>query len=359
MDLWQPLQVAHRTLRNRIVFPPVVTNLASGGGEVTDDLLTHYRRIAAGGAGLVIVEATYIHPSSRAFPFGLGADHPDKLPGLRRLAQAIKKEGALPGIQLFHPGARANPNLAGVVGVGPSSITLMPNLPSQALTKDEIRDLTKTFGDAVELAVKAGFELICLHMAHGFLLSEFLSPLANRRRDEYGGSLENRLRFPLAVLEEALRRAPKAIISCRISAHEGEGGITPAEAAQIAQALSAHAHIIDVSAGWPGGAVVTVPPASVPPGCFLEYARVVKEAVSVPVIGVGRITDHLLAQKALAEGQADLIAFARALLCDPEMPNKVRDGRPYEECDSCSGCHRLLHRGAKVRCIKKKAPGSP
>ena len=118
MDLWQPLQVAHRTLRNRIVFPPVVTNLASGGGEVTDDLLTHYRRIAAGGAGLVIVEATYIHPSSRAFPFGLGADHPVKLPGLRRLAQAIKKEGASRGSSFSTPGPGLIPILPGSLALG-------------------------------------------------------------------------------------------------------------------------------------------------------------------------------------------------------------------------------------------------
>ena len=359
MDLWQPLAIADRTLRNRIVFPPVVTNLAGGKGEVTEELIAHYSRIAAGGAGLVIVEATYIHPAGRAFPFGLGADESGKLPGLRRLAAAIKKEGALAGIQLFHPGARANPNLTGVLGLGPSSITLMPKLPSRALPKDEIQDLTNTFGNAVELAVQAGFDLVCLHMAHGFLLSEFLSPLANRRRDEYGGSTSNRLRFPLAVLKEARRRAPNALVSCRISAHEGEGGIIPTEAARIASSLASHAHIIDVSAGWPGAAIVSVPPAAFPPGCYLEYARIVKEAVSIPVIGVGRITDHLLAQEALAKGQADLIAFGRALLCDPDLPIKVREGRPYEECQSCSGCHRLLHRGGKVRCVRMKAPGSP
>ncbi|MGI6037836.1 MAG: tRNA-dihydrouridine synthase [Limnochordia bacterium] len=350
MRLLEELHLGEQMLRNRIVFPPMVTNLATAEGYVTDEQIDYYRRFAAGGAALVIVEATFVDWRGRAFPFGLGISNDDMIPGLKKLATAIKDEGALAAIQIFHAGARANGELQGVIGLGPTGMTMRPGLPVHPIDEEGMGKITQFFVQGAQRAVEAGFDLICLHMAHGYLLSQFLSPLSNKRGDAYG---QDRAKFPLEVLEEVRKAIPGTLLSCRINGWE-PGGLTPEAAAEIALRLEEKgADLIDVSGGFPGTEVPPVPDKSVPNGCFLPGAAEVKKRVSVPVIGVGRIIEAAMAEEALAEGKADLIAIGRGLLADPLWAQKLAKGEPLKKCVTCMGCHRLLGRGGKVRCVRE------
>lgn len=339
--LISPTKIGNLQLKNRMVMPPMETNYAYGDGSVTDRLVAYHEERARGGVGLIIVEASYVHITGKGFKNGLGIYSDRLIPGLRRLVEAVHAHGAKIAIQLFHGGRQAHSEYTGQPLLAPSPIPdpTVGETPKE-LSKDEINMLVKAFAEAARRAKTAGFDAIELHGAHGYLLDEFLSPFSNKRTDEYGGSLENRMRFPLEVVR-AVRQAvgPEFPIIYRMSADEKvPGGLTLDETKVVARRLEQEGvNALHVSAGVYASAQWVIQPMYLPRGCLVDLAQGIKSVVKIPVIAVGRINDPEVAEDILKAGKADLISFGRGLLTDPEMPKKVIEGR-LDEIRHCIAC---------------------
>jgi 2,4-dienoyl-CoA reductase-like NADH-dependent reductase (Old Yellow Enzyme family) len=194
-------QIGRMRLRNRFVMPSMVTNFAAVDGAVTERIMAYHQARAKGGVGLIIVEATYIHPSAKGFRNQLGIYKDELVPGLRKLTDAVHRYGAKIAVQLYHAGRQTTSTVTGMSIVAPSPIPcpIKQEMPKE-LSIGEIKELAETFGRAARRAKEAGFDAIEIHGAHGYLLNQFLSPYSNKRTDEYGGTLANRMQFPLEVL---------------------------------------------------------------------------------------------------------------------------------------------------------------
>jgi len=354
--LFSPGKMGPMQLRNRVVMAPMVVQLASESGAVTQRTVDYYVRRAAGGAGLVIVEASYIAPEAKAFACQLGIDRDGLVPGHFELVEAIHRHGAKVALQIHHGGGRADPALTGGVLVTPSPVAQDAHavVPREA-TPQEIETWAESYARAAGRAQRAGYDAVEIHGAHGYLIHEFLSPASNRRSDAYGGSPENRRRFAGLVI----RRVREAVgarfpILFRMSA---EGGYGIEAAVEIAQALEAWGvDAIHVSVG--GTAPITLVPPDTSPmarpeGWLTGYAATIKKRVSVPIIVVGEIRHPVFAEEVLAQGKADFIALGRQLLADPDWPAKAEAGRDDEIrlCISCDHCRLALLLTRPIRCL--------
>ena len=354
--LFSPGRMGPMQLRNRVVMAPMVVQLASESGAVTQRTVDYYVRRAAGGAGLVIVEASYIAPEAKAFACQLGIDRDGLVPGHFELVEAIHRHGAKVALQIHHGGGRADPALTGGVLVTPSPVAQDAHavVPREA-TPQEIETWAESYARAAGRAQRAGYDAVEIHGAHGYLIHEFLSPASNRRSDAYGGSPENRRRFAGLVI----RRVREAVgarfpILFRMSA---EGGYGIEEAVEIAQALEEWGvDAIHVSVG--GTAPITLVPPDTSPmarpeGWLTGYAATIKKRVSVPIIVVGEIRHPVFAEEVLAQGKADFIALGRQLLADPDWPAKAEAGRDDEIrlCISCDYCRLALLLTRPIRCL--------
>ena len=362
--LFAPLEIRHLTLKNRICMSPVSTNFSTPRGEVTPRLLDHYGARARGGAGLIIIEGTCVHLSGRAFVNQLGAYEDSFIPGLESLARTIRTNGAASIIQLHHGGRQANPKISGIQPLAPSAVACpISRVMPKEMTHQEIAEIRDAFIEAAFRGKEAGFDGVEFHAAHEYLVSEFLSPYTNKRTDEYGGGLENRLRLLVDIIRGArLKLGPDFIISVRMNGDDYiPGGLTIADAIEIARVLEAEGvDILNVS----GGVYVTphliIPPLPLGPGVHLHLSAAIKGAVSIPVIGVGRITTPEFAERALAEGRADLVALGRALVADPEWPQKALEGNidDIRPCLGCNqGCIDNLLRQKDITCTLNPAVG--
>ncbi len=319
--LLSPLSFAGLTLRNRIVMPPMFSGFATPRGEVTDRIVEYHRLRAEAGTAMIIVEHTYVHPWGRISETQMGVHDDAMIPGLARLAEAIRREGAVACLQLAHAGASTTAAVIGRAPVAPSSLRHPFDKdadPAQAMTIEEITQVIAAFGDAAVRAQRAGFDAVEIHSAHGYLLSQFLSPMTNHRDDEYGGSDENRRRLHLEVFAEVRARVGTRFpVFVRLGVHdEAIGGLQLNEAVRAGRALSERGiDLIDVSGGLQGSR----PPVVVQrgPGWFVPYAEAMKAAVSVPVLVTGGFTDAAHADRVVREGRADLIGVGRAMLNDP------------------------------------------
>jgi 2,4-dienoyl-CoA reductase-like NADH-dependent reductase (Old Yellow Enzyme family)/thioredoxin reductase len=360
--LWEPFRLGRMELRNRIVMSPMGTKHASNEGYVTDLLKDYFEARARGGAGLIIVEATLVHPRGRGFENLLEITDDKFIPGLSELVRVIHKHGAKAAIQLQHCGRLAKSNLTGMQPVAPSPIARPGGEIPKELTVEEIKEIIGYFAGAAVRAKKAGFDGLEIHGAHGYLIDQFLSPSSNKRRDIYGGSVQNRARFLIEIIE-AIKRAVggEFPVWCRINGLEYgvEDGTTLEEAKETGRlAQEAGADAIHVSAYGPQAPQnLTLPaPAS---GVLADLAQGFKETVTVPVIIVGRITPEA-GERILAEGKADLVAMGKAFLADPEIPNKVAAGiaDQIRPCILCMGCRDDLYStGVSIRCRVNPAMG--
>jgi 2,4-dienoyl-CoA reductase-like NADH-dependent reductase (Old Yellow Enzyme family) len=329
--LFDPLKVGNLTLKNRIVMPPMANDLADAQGRATDPLIAHYARRAPG-VGLVIVEHSYCTPGGKASLKQLGIHDDAMINGLTKLAESVHAKGAPVCIQVNHAGREGSRAVSGVEPVAPSAIPSDGSgvIPRE-LERHEIRDLVRLFGEAARRAQRAGFDAVEVHGAHGYLLNQFTSPLTNRRSDEYGGSFEGRIRFPLEAVTEVRRVVGSDfLILYRLGASDGEGrGVTIGEMQTFAQRLvQAGVKIVDVS----GGLIGDAPDDMTGQGYFLPLAEKIKQAVEAPVIGVGGITDPAFADQAIREGRVDLVAVGRALLADPDWAlsaKRTLDMKPH------------------------------
>lgn len=362
-QLFQPFRIGSMTLKNRIVMPPMGTNYATEEGYVTDQLKDYYEERAKGGVGLIIVEATCVDsPVGKAFSHQLVIDEDRFIPGLSQLVQAIHQHGAKIAVQLHHAGNGTKTSITHSQPVAPSPVTRPGYDPPRELIHKEVEELVLRFAQAAERAKQAGFDGVEVHGAHLYLLAQFLSSAWNRRQDAYGGTLENKARLLLEILQAIRERVGSTYpVWFRLNGREYgiEDGITLDETRTVAGMLQdAGADAIHVSA------FAYVNPRAIPPmsqraGTMLHLAQAVKEVVTIPVIAVGRI-DPELGEKALQEGRADLIAIGRGLIADPELPNKAAEGRLEEvtPCISCNTCmDHVVDWDKSIRCVINAATG--
>jgi len=320
--LLDEVTVRELVLRNRIVLPPMATELASGRGEVTEKLIQHYDRRSRG-PGLAIVEHSYVSVEGRISENQLGVYDDSLIPGLSSLAEAMKKQGSVAALQINHAGARSSSRVIGAQPGAPSPVPLPRGgeVPRE-LSVSEIEEVAEQFVEAASRVVRAGFDAVEVHGAHGFLLNQFTSPLTNKRTDRYGGSLENRARLPLDIVRRIRDRlGEEVLLLFRLGADDKmEGGLSLMEGVKIATMLeAAGVDIVDVSGGHCGSR----PDWLDGPGFFLHMSEAVKSAVSIPVIGVGGVTTSEFAELAMRQGRADLIAVGRAFLKDPDWALKA------------------------------------
>jgi 2,4-dienoyl-CoA reductase-like NADH-dependent reductase (Old Yellow Enzyme family) len=362
--LFEPIELRGVRIRNRIVMPSMTTRLADAEGFVTPQLVDYYMARAHGETGLITVEMSSPEPAGRHRARELGLNHDRFLHGLQELTGCLKAAGARVSIQIAHAGGHTRQDVTGFPPVAPSALphevlevdtqTVLP----QALDQQGMQAIVQAFADAAERAQRAGFDTIELHGAHGYLLAQFLSPLDNHRDDAYGGSLRNRARFVLQVVEACRQRVGTLPIIFRISADEyAPGGLTLDEAIQVCLWLvEAGVDAIHVTAACyrslPSAAMM-IPPMTYPEGVFLHLARAVKAAIAVPVIAVGRLHSPALAARVVAEGQADMVALGRQLIADPQWPRKARQGKieDIRPCVSCNTCVDGMRDGSQLHCL--------
>lgn len=318
MKLFDPGQVGGLELRNRLVMPPMCMYSARHG-LANDFHVVHYGTRAMGGVGLIIIEATGVLPNGRISDQCLGLWRDEHIEPLRRVVEACHAGGARVAVQLAHAGRKCVAREASRI-VSPSRIRFSDDpeyRDPEALTPLEIEIVIEAFGAAAARAAAAGADAIEVHAAHGYLIHQFLSPLANHRQDAFGGAPANRTRFLAAVLQAVRREwpTPKPLL-LRVSATDyAAGGITPDELAVMIGRVRSDINLLHVSSG---GLLPVVPPAA--PGFQVPYAAQLRQACSIPVIAVGLITTVAQAEEILQAGQADLIAMGRELLRNPYLP---------------------------------------
>ena len=357
--LFTPWRLGTLELKNRLIMAPMVRNYADDQGRMTDRYLAHLERIAGGGVGAIILEAAFVSPEGRGFRHELGLHSDTVIAGLHDAARAVHAHGARVGIQLYHAGRQTSARVTGEQPVAPSEIPcpLLQELP-RMLDRAQIHSLVRAFADGARRARAAGLDFVEIHAAHGYLITQFLSPFSNRRTDQYGGSTENRRRF-LGEIIAAVRKEVSAgfPISVRISADEMvPGGIEPGDAADLAVWLEEQGvDAVHVSAGnyasYTRGRMI--PPMATEDAPLVKYAALIKQAVKIPVIAVGKLATPALAESVLAHGQADFIALGRELLADPDWPNKARQGLDSQihRCIACNqGCISRLFDQRDVWC---------
>ncbi len=313
-ELFKEFTIKNLTLKNRIVMPPMCMYCATETGFVTDWHILHYATRAVGGVGLIIMEATAVSPEGRISSSDLGIWSDAHIPGLASIVDAVHKNGAKIGIQINHAGRKCEAK--GMAIEAPSAIAYADESPEpKAMAIDDIKQTISEFRDAAARADKAGFDLIQIHSAHGYLLNEFLSPLTNRRQDEYGGSYENRVRILDEVLTAVRSVWPEQKpVEVRITAEDYDENGNHAEDLAVMLNLIKHKGIDSVNVST-GGVISVVPDAF--PGYQLPQAKLIRTLTGLPVTAGGLLSDPVHINSILAEGSADMIYLGRELLRNP------------------------------------------
>ena len=359
-NLFTPIEVGGFTLTNRITQAPLYVGQANQDGTVSKATIDHYAKRAVGGVALVVVEATSVSPhSDGAVSYILKAHDDQYIAGLSKLASTIKENGAISVLQIFHAGRYSGkqPCLsASAIPFSPApDVTITP----MEMTLGEIEQAIREFASAAKRVKNAGFDMVELHGATGYLITQFISPLTNKRTDPYGGSLENRLRFPLEILK-AVKEATDGNfpVGIRFLADDFlPDGFSLENAKVFAKKLeeSGIAYISITGGVYESLNILEVQQKLQEKGSLAYLAGEIKDTVSVPVFAGNRIASPDVAEKIISSQKADAVALGRPLLRDPDYPQKAADGCPeeIEECISCFGCLQLVIKGERVRCVQK------
>jgi len=365
--LFEPGAIGAMALKNRLVMAPISTNLAGEDGTVTEQLLFHYAERAKGGTGLVIVENVCIaYPLARHGAAQPRIDELAFIPGLSRLAEAIHQGGAKAAVELTHPGMNADLRyIEGAIPIAPSAVPRAKDgvIPA-ALSDEGVKMAIREYVQAARRAREAGFDALELQACHGLLINQFLSPLTNKRRDEYGGDCTARSRF-LVEIVQGIKRAAGADfpVMVRLVAQDlVENGVTREEGRWFARRLEeAGADAIHPDFGL-GGKEKRLEPMPYPQGWRVYLAEGIKQVVSIPVIAVGVIREPRVAEAILKAGKADFIALGRALIADPAWPEKAQAGNTaaIRRCIGCNECVIARHEeDVPLRCSLNAAVGRP
>ena len=369
--LFEPFCVKGITFRNRLFSAPTMICQMDGNGYPMPDMIAYYAEKARGGAAVVTLGDTpvdRVHAASNPRSFCLDYRRPNAvLPYLSEIAMAIHEGGALASHELNHAGLYADPAANnGGEPIGPVDfLREWDGVRVRAMTEKDMDETAEHFASCAALLQKAGYDMCLLHGGHGWLLGQFLSPYYNTRTDQYGGSLENRARFPLMVIDRVRERVGENfLIEYRLSGcEEIEGGLQIEEAVEFARMIDGKVDFIHVSAGVDpeeAQAVRTHPTMFLPHGVNVRYAAAVKAAgVKTPVVTLGAVNTPELAEQILAEGKADVVAMARALIADPHFPRKAAQGRSMEitPCLRCLDCLTGMHTGEHFQCSVNPSAG--
>ena len=354
-NLFKPFKVDGLSLKNRITMAPLYLGYADRGGKVSPLILSHYKLMAQSGAALIVVEGARITTNGSGSARTLGCDHNRYLKGLEKLAETIKEEKASAGFQINHAGRFAQV----AQPVAPSAVPAFGKTP-HPLTTREIRTIQKQYARAALRVKEAGFDLVELHGGTGYLLAQFVSPRTNKRTDAYGGSLENRIRFPLEVLNEVKDLVGDFPVGYRFLADEWlPDGLNLKESKVLAKALEENgvAYISVMGGTYESFFLPEIVKKSRRPGYMVSLAAAIKKDVKAPVITAGRISTPALADSIIKEEKADLIGLARMLWVDPEWPAKARQGRDRAiiKCSpKCDACLQLVMQGKPAFCPRWK-----
>jgi len=384
--LFTPIRIGSLELSGRLVKSATTETRCTDDGFVTDDLIEYYEKIAQGGTPLLITGNAYFNLYSKGTPRQLAVDHDDKIPGLRRLTDTVHRHGSKIFMQLYHVGRQASPRLVGRTDAVSASPVFEPTLGvrPREITREEIRETVQGFAEAAGRAQQAGFDGIQVHAAHGYLINAFLTPHTNRRTDEYGGSFENRLRLLLEAYQAIRQRVGQDYpVIMKINGSDEltlRKGLKPDDMVTIAQRMEAEGiDAVEVSAGhyesgltferghWRSffSTVTTIGVGSSLPsyqripvrllaplldwalrriagyseGFNLRYSKLFKQALSIPVICVGGFVHREAMERAIASGECDMVAVARALIADPFLYRHMQEGVEGPQCDFCNACY--------------------
>lgn len=354
--VFTPYKIGTMEIPNRLVVSAMVTNFAEDDGKVSERFIRYHEEKAKGGWGLIIPENFAVVKRGKSFPNIPGIWEDEQIESHKKFTDTIHKYQSKVVAQIFHAGRQTLPIfIEGQNPVAPSAVACPArNMPLEALSTQEVYELIEAFGDAAVRAKAAGYDGVEVHGAHGYLIGEFLSPYTNKRSDEFGGPLHNRVRFAVEIIKNIKKKAGnKYPMLFRISADElVDGGITVEDAVTIATIVEdCGIDAIHVSAGVSQTGYGITPPAFVKHGWITDHAEKIKKAVSIPVITVGRINDIFMAEAMLKSNKADFVSMARASLADPYMPNKAAAG-DHDDILRCIGCVQgCPYTGNPMRCL--------
>lgn len=368
-NLFSPLRIGGMEVRNRIVSTGHDTVMAHDG-HVTERLIAYQEARAKGGAGLIVAQVSGVHETARYTSHILMATSDDAIAGYRALADAVHRHGAKICGQLFHPGREIMETQDGTapVAYAPSAV---PNsrfhVMPVPLSRRMLREIVAGYGDAAARLMEAGFDGCEIVASHGYLPAQFLNPYVNRREDEYGGSMDNRLRFLREIAADIrAKTAPGFVVGLRITGEEHDSQTLDAdEVATFCQMLDDDGVVdyFSVVAGTSAslkGSVHIAPPMYFSGAYSAPFAARVKSLVSRPVLVAGRINQPQMAEQVLASGQADMCGMTRAMICDPDMPAKAAEGR-VDDIRACIGCNQAcighFHKGYPISCIQHPETG--
>jgi 2,4-dienoyl-CoA reductase-like NADH-dependent reductase (Old Yellow Enzyme family) len=358
-------------LRNRIALPPLTTNCAGEDGRVTESILRFYRDRSKD-AGLVIVEATAVRPDGRIVPGSLGLWEDGQVAGMARLADTIRNLGAAAVVQLNHAGARCTPAGGEMQGASPSGFEFRSDVKAFAMSRAQIDEMARCFGDAARRAVSAGFEGVEIHGAHFYLISQFLSPFTNKRNDLYGGDARGRTTFALQVVKGVRDKVGQRYpILFRLNAVESiEDGQSLEDAIVVSRLLGENGvdalHVSVVTGGsWKEEkgrrffATASALSKDAPAGSNVPLAARLKKETGMPVIAVGKLAEGNAASDAVAKSGVDVVAIGRQMLADPDAAGKVLEGKGSEiiPCKECLNCFASIWKGKPVSCTVNKGLG--
>ena len=340
-NLTSSIKVGNLKLKSRMCSAPMGFPDLTEDGCLTEGAIAFYERKAKGGAAIVTVsEALPDYENGNSHARMINLQNPAVLPGLTNAARAIKRHGAIANIELGHSGAFASGQTDSIEG---ASSKVSPEEYVSGFSKQQISDTVKAYAKGAALVKRAGFDMVMVHAGHGWLLHQFLSPMTNKRADEYGGGIENRARFLTDIIDAIKQECGQDFpVEVRISAVEsGENGISLADSVELAKILDQKVDLIHVSAGGPDDFYMTHPSMFTKSGVNVDYAAEIKKHVSIPVAVVGALNDPQEMEDIIGAGKADLVCMARALVADPDLPKKVEQNRTDEilHCLRCLVCH--------------------
>jgi len=361
--LFEPLKISNITLSNRIVMPAMHLGLANDG-FITNKLTNFYVERAKGGAGLLVVGGCYVDIYAKGLPSMIAVDDDKYLPKLTEFTKAVHdaRENVKICCQLYHGGAYAFPQIIGRQPIAPSAVySKFSKTTPKEMTLEDIKREQQAFADATMRAKKAGFDAVEICANAGYLMDQFLSPKTNKRNDQYGGSLENRLRFPIETIKLIKSIVPDFVIGYRISGDDFvPGSNTYKEKAIIAEELGNYLDYFNVTGGWHETKTPQLT-MDVPEGCYTYLAENIKKHVSIPIFSSNRINTPELAEQVLMSGKADAICIGRGLIADPYLPMKARKGelRDIMNCVGCNqGCFDNVFRMMPVTCLRNARAGN-
>lgn len=357
MNLFQPYRIGQMEIENRFLRSATWDATADSSGAVTDDSLNLYRELGKGGVGLIISGYAFVSSHGQAAPGQYGVDSDDMIPGLRRMAGVAHQGGARIALQIVHAGI-SSAYLAGK-GITPLAVSQMPGMsrPHREMTDQEIEGIIDDFVSAVVRAREAGFDAVQLHGAHGYLLSQFLSTLFNRRTDKWGGSADNRGRIHLEIIRKA-RSAVGTDFPLMIKfgvQDDREGGLLLSDGLHIARRMKDEGITgIEVSAGV-GSSIQATKEGDPERAYFRERAAALKKEVDLTVMVVGGIRSLAMARDIVESGDADLISLCRPLIREPGLIGRWQSGREDPaKCISCNKCMAIVGRGEPLECGEER-----